>query len=111
MAINLGLWPYLGPQTIGLGAASYGVVLFVLCLVRLGFAFELRKLITVVSAGVIAQALLTVIAVRLLGFPFQLMASFIIAAMIWLPLVLVRGPIREAAGPLMTKLPVLRRFA
>ncbi|TCU27594.1 murein biosynthesis integral membrane protein MurJ [Rhizobium azibense] len=111
MAINLGLWPYLGPQTIGLGAAGYGFVIFVLCLVRLGFAFELRKLIAAVSVGVIAQALLTVIAVRLIGFPFQLIASFFIAAMIWLPLVLIRGPVRDAAGPLMTKLPVLRRFA
>ena len=110
MAVNLGLWSYLGPQTIGLGAASYGLVLCVLSFVQLGFLREMRRLIFVMIAGITFQMVLTGIAVELLSFPFDLGASVLIAITVWLPFLLAPGPIKETAKPLLQKLPLIRKF-
>lgn len=110
MTVNLGLWSYLGPQTIGLGAASYGLVLCVLSLARLGFIREMTRLFFFMIAGITLQMIFTGIAVELLEPPFQLGASALVAVMVWLPLLLIPGPINETAKPLMQKLPLLKKL-
>jgi len=109
MLVNLLLWRWLGVRTAGVGVAVYSATLFLLCLVRLRLWKDLSPAIAWVLAGCILQAGLSLWLAGGLRYPSRLVANGAIAVAIWVLLV-VRVPVlREAASPVLSRMPFLKR--
>lgn len=110
VAINVTLWRHVGVHAIGLGAVAYSVVLFSLCVARLGIWRQIAPLLGWVTLCSAAQALVTWKLVSALTEYQGLAASACAAAAIWLVAMRKIPALREAAAPALTKIPILNKL-
>ncbi|MBV7407497.1 murein biosynthesis integral membrane protein MurJ [Maritimibacter sp. DP1N21-5] len=101
--VNLALWQVAGPATIGIGLATYGLVMLVFALRAHSLSGEAIRLVPWLGLGVGLQGILS------LALP-SLLATMVASLALWLCLLQVAPPLREAAGPVLTRVPGLRRF-
>lgn len=108
--VNVALWRWLGSQTLGIGAAAYAVVLLILCMSRLRLWRDLRPLMTWLGAGCAAQLILSWIVSTQMPYPFDLLGSAMVAAAVWMSLILRVQVLRLAAAPVLSRVPLLHRY-
>lgn len=110
MAVNLFGWQYMGPQTIGLGLAAYGAMLFGLCVWRLNYWADMKALFMWTAFGCCIQFGLTEIVFVFLSYPYAIMGAATAAIVVWLPMLLLCSPMKAAVKPLLSRVPILRRW-
>lgn len=110
MLVNVLLWRQLGAQTVGVAVASYSSILFLLCMLRLDLWRALRVHLGTVVAGCVGQFVLTFWLAGALVYPFGLLVSALMTLAWWCFLVISIASLRKAASPVLTRIPVLRRF-
>lgn len=112
MAVNLTLWPVIGPAVLGLAVAGHSLTLIVLSVRALGLGSDLRLLAVwmVPALGVHVAASFALRLVLNPGSLSSLAINIAFASVLWGAMVLSAPPIRAAAQPILSRIPLLRRF-
>lgn len=112
MAINLLLWHVMGPAVIGLAVAGYAMTLIILCATALRLGPDFHALATWMVPAILAH-----VAASLLlrfglatGSVISLLVNTGLAAGLWGTMILLAPPLREAAEPVISRVPFLRRL-
>jgi putative peptidoglycan lipid II flippase len=109
MLVNLTCWNSLGVACLGIGAATYGFIIFVLSVIRLKLVIDLLPLLAWLILGSFIQ--FAIAEFVLVGFsdPFNLILNAISACMVWVGILLIARPVKEASMPIILKLPLAIR--
>lgn len=111
IAVNFAFWPVLGNATIGLGFAAYSTVLLLCCLTALGLLRPLVPLAITMAPALAAQGLAGWQLTRFLGSGNAALALNVVFALaLWLGMAALVAPVRDAAAPVLGRIPLLRRF-
>jgi len=110
MLVNVTLWPTFGARTIGMAVAAYSVVVLAVCVARLKL-YDLAPLVGALLLQGAVFVALTLPAQRSLAYPLDLVAGAAIAAVVWVASTLTLPILRQAAQPLLRRVPLRRRHA
>lgn len=108
VAVNLSLWPVLGPKTIGVGLAVYGLSIAAYCILRLGLWRDVRILIAaqVLIWGGFLGALSTM---PTLSAPVDLAVGALATVAVWLASVYLVPELSRTFDPIATRIRWLPR--
>ena len=104
ISCNLVLWRYLGPQTLGISVAAYGVALFVQVMNAFRLFGPMAELLAWLTVGSLLQWLCSALLAWVPRGP-HLFFNLLAAGLIWGTLLLLSKPLRVAARPLTSRLP------
>jgi len=109
MLVNVCCWRWLGVDVVGVGSAAYGVVLLLGGMTVLGMWRSLSPVLVWLIVGWIGCLALWALLPAMSPLRTLIVSGLLYAA-IWGSLVLCIPALREAASPLIDRLPRLKRF-
>lgn len=111
MLVNLLLWRHLGALTIGAAVASFNLILFLACFTRLDLWRPLAGHLGWIALGCSIQLAFSAWLASELLHPFGMLATASACALWWCLLIGLVPALRNAATPLLRRVPGLRRLA
>ena len=97
-------------MTVGIAVAAYSSTLLALCLASLGLWRTLIPLLAWLVLGLVVQVSVSMWVGSRFAYPYGMAADALMIALLWLALVALAPPLRDAGAPVLSRVPVLRKL-